>query len=95
MGIGGVHIWNLLILLLVVILLFGTNKLRNIGADLGNAIKGFRDSMKEGQTPASASTPADKPAPTAAPQTADATTSPPEAARIIEGQVASRDAPKT
>ncbi len=99
MGIGGIHIWNLLILLLVVILLFGTNKLRNIGADLGNAIKGFRNAMREGHDAASpasppsspsspnAPAPADKPAP-AEPSAAT------EAGRVIEGQVTARDAPK-
>jgi sec-independent protein translocase protein TatA len=45
MGLGGLHIWHLLILLVVVVLVFGTGKLKNIGADLGNAIKGFRSAM--------------------------------------------------
>ena len=47
MGIGGISIWQLLIILLIVVLLFGTKKLRNIGTDLGGAIKTFRKSMKE------------------------------------------------
>ncbi len=42
---GAFSIWHLLILLLVVVLVFGTKKLRNIGADLGGAVKGFKDGM--------------------------------------------------
>ena len=45
MGLGGLHIWHLLILLVIVLLLFGTKKLQNIGSDLGNAVKGFRNAM--------------------------------------------------
>jgi sec-independent protein translocase protein TatA len=40
-------IWQLLIILLVVVLLFGTRKLRSLGQDLGGAIKGFKDGMKD------------------------------------------------
>ncbi len=47
MGFGGISIWQLLIILLIVVLLFGTKKLRNIGSDLGGAIKTFRKSMRE------------------------------------------------
>ena len=47
MGVGGISIWQLLIVLVIVLLLFGTKKLRNMGGDLGGAIKGFRSSMKE------------------------------------------------
>ena len=47
MGMGGISIWQLLIILVIVILLFGTKKLRNIGTDLGGAIKTFKKSMKE------------------------------------------------
>lgn len=47
MGIGGISIWQLLIILLIVVLLFGTKKLRNIGTDLGGAIKTFKKSMKD------------------------------------------------
>ncbi len=45
--IGGVSIWQLLILLLVVGLIFGTKHLRNAGSDLGKAFKGFRDAVKD------------------------------------------------
>lgn len=47
MGMGGISIWQLLIILVIVVLLFGTKKLRNIGTDLGGAIKTFKKSMKE------------------------------------------------
>ena len=46
MGIGGISIWQLLIVLAIVIMLFGTKRLRNLGSDLGSAIKGFRKSMQ-------------------------------------------------
>lgn len=46
---GTFSIGHLLVVLLVVILVFGTKKLRNIGSDLGDAIKGFRQSMREGE----------------------------------------------
>ena len=45
--IGGISVWQLLILLLIVVLVFGTKRLRNIGSDLGGAIKGFRKGMEE------------------------------------------------
>ena len=45
MGVGGISIWQLLIILAIVILLFGTKRLRNFGSDLGNAVKGFRKAM--------------------------------------------------
>lgn len=47
MGLGGVSIWQLLIILVIIVLLFGTKRLRNIGNDLGSAIRGFRNSIKE------------------------------------------------
>ena len=43
----GISIWQLLLILVIVLLLFGTKKLRGIGSDLGGAVKGFRDSMTE------------------------------------------------
>lgn len=45
MGIGGISIWQLLIILVIVIMLFGTKRLKGLGSDLGDAIKGFRKSM--------------------------------------------------
>lgn len=45
----GISIWQLLIVLVIVVVLFGTKKLRNMGGDLGAAIKNFRQSMREGE----------------------------------------------
>jgi sec-independent protein translocase protein TatA len=49
MGIGGISIWQLLIILAIILLLFGTKRLKNIGGDLGSAIKGFKKSMEDGE----------------------------------------------
>jgi sec-independent protein translocase protein TatA len=46
---GSFSIWHWLIVLLVVVLIFGTKKLKNIGSDLGGAVKGFKDGVKGGQ----------------------------------------------
>ena len=48
---GGLSIWHWLIVLLVVVLIFGTKKLRNIGQDLGGAVKGFKEGMKTEEAP--------------------------------------------
>jgi sec-independent protein translocase protein TatA len=45
---GTFSIWHWLIVLLIILLVFGTKKLRNLGSDLGGAVKGFKDGMKEG-----------------------------------------------
>jgi len=45
----GISIWQLLIILAIVLLLFGTKRLKNIGGDVGGAIKNFKSSMKEGE----------------------------------------------
>lgn len=47
MGLGGISIWQLLIILAIVVMLFGTKRMRNLGSDLGSAIKGFKKSMDE------------------------------------------------
>ena len=47
MGFGGISIWSLLLILAIVILLFGTKKLRNVGGDLGGAIRSFKKSVKD------------------------------------------------
>jgi len=52
---GGLSIWHWLIVLLVVVLIFGTKKLRNIGQDLGGAVKGFKEGMKTPEEAAAAS----------------------------------------
>ena len=56
---GSFSIWHWLIVLLIVVMVFGTKKLKNMGSDLGSAVKGFKDGMKDGAS--------DAPAPTAAP----------------------------
>jgi len=45
----GISIWQLLIILAIVLVLFGAKRLRNLGGDLGAAVKGFRSAMKEGE----------------------------------------------
>ena len=52
---GSFSIWHWLIVLVIVLLIFGTKKLRNVGSDLGGAVKGFKDGMKSDEK--------DKPAP--------------------------------
>jgi sec-independent protein translocase protein TatA len=47
---GSFSIWHWLVVLLIVVLVFGTKKLKNIGGDLGGAVKGFKDGMKDGST---------------------------------------------
>tara|TARA_Y100000813_G_C23811509_1_gene188633 strand:- start:149 stop:409 length:261 start_codon:yes stop_codon:yes gene_type:complete len=47
MGIGGISIWQLLIILAIVIMIFGTKKLKSLGTDLGSAVKGFRASVTD------------------------------------------------
>lgn len=49
MGFGGISLWQLLIILVIVILLFGTKRLKNLGSDLGSAIKGFKSSVSDEQ----------------------------------------------
>ena len=47
MGVGGISIWQLLIILVIVIMIFGTKRLKSLGSDLGGAVKGFRKSLQE------------------------------------------------
>ncbi|MBA1240289.1 twin-arginine translocase TatA/TatE family subunit [Pseudomonas kunmingensis] len=46
----GISVWQLLIILLIVVMLFGTKRLRGLGSDLGSAINGFRKSVSDGET---------------------------------------------
>ena len=55
---GSFSIWHWAIVLLVVILIFGTKKLKNLGSDLGGAVKGFKDGMKDGSKPDETAAPA-------------------------------------
>lgn len=83
----GISIWQLLIVFAIVLLLFGTKKLRNIGGDLGGAIKGFRDSMTGGDKDKDKD--AEEPAPDA--KLADATA---DSKRVIDGEVSKKETDK-
>lgn len=61
MGLGGISIGQLLLIAIIVLLLFGTKKLRNIGSDLGGAIRGFKEAMNKGEQEAEQPPAADKP----------------------------------
>jgi sec-independent protein translocase protein TatA len=87
MGIGGISIWQLLIILAIVVVLFGTKKLRNMGGDIGAAIKNFRSSMRDGEQEAENE---QKPAiPPDASKPADT------GGKVYDGQIASKDTQKT
>ncbi|HPU79011.1 Sec-independent protein translocase subunit TatA [Accumulibacter sp.] len=75
---GSFSIWHWLIVLVIVLLIFGTKKLRNLGADLGGAVKGFKDGIKD-------ATAEDKPAETPPPSP----TPPPQVStgQTIEGEI--------
>lgn len=49
---GSISLWHWLIVLVIVVLVFGTKKLKNIGSDLGGAVKGFKDGLKDGSASA-------------------------------------------
>lgn len=49
---GAMSVWHWLIVLVIILLVFGTKKLRNIGSDLGGAVKGFKEGVKEGSSDA-------------------------------------------
>lgn len=55
---GSFSIWHWLIVLVIIMMVFGTKKLRNMGEDLGSAVKGFKDGMKDGNGAKSAEPPA-------------------------------------
>lgn len=71
----GISLWQLLIILVIVLLLFGTKKLRSVGSDLGGAVKGFRNAMDQGDKTGSGDTP----------EKLD------NSNRVIEGEVTSAD----
>ena len=52
MGLSGISVWQLLIILAIVVMLFGTSRLRSIGGDIGSAIQGFRRAMQDGNSEA-------------------------------------------
>lgn len=61
MGLGGISIWQLLIILLIVVMIFGTKRLKGIGSDLGGALKGFRKAMSDSEKEADDPRQLDKP----------------------------------
>jgi sec-independent protein translocase protein TatA len=75
----GISIWQLLITLLIVMLLFGTKKLRNIGSDLGESIRNFRQSMREGEKEEDSTQPA--------PVVTNTQMSQDDPGKVIEGQI--------
>lgn len=77
-----ISVSHLLLTLAIVVLLFGTNKLKNIGSDLGNAIRGFRQSLRESEEETNKSIP---PTPVNPQVVKD------DKGNVIEGQVASKD----
>jgi len=86
MGFGGISIWQLLIVLAIVLALFGTKKLRSMGSDLGNAVKGFRGAMKDGEEEGAASASTQK--------DAHAKLDTKEQSRVIDSDVTSKDEKK-
>ena len=68
---GSFSIWHWLIVLLIVVMVFGTKKLKNMGSDLGGAVKGFKDGMKDGSAAAANDAPAAPPAQVTTAQAAD------------------------
>jgi sec-independent protein translocase protein TatA len=73
---GSFSIWHWLIVLVIILLIFGTKKLRNVGQDLGGAVKGFKDGLKEGEADVA------KPAV----GSSDAPVTPQAAGRTVEGE---------
>jgi sec-independent protein translocase protein TatA len=74
----GISIWQLLIILVIVIVLFGTKRLGTIGSDLGKAIKGFKNAMHEGEEEVEGDKKLDSK----------------ESGRVIDGEVTRRDKDK-
>ena len=71
---GSFSVWHWLIVLLIVVLVFGTKKLKNMGSDLGSAVKGFKDGVKDGGSSADAVSPASVNAQVTAKHATDANT---------------------
>ena len=88
---GAFSIWHLLIVLVIVILLFGTKRLKSIGSDMGNAIKGFRQAVKD-ESKDDEAKPSDTASNNLPPQQAAQNAAP--QARVIEGE-ATRDTTKS
>ena len=71
---GSFSIWHWLIVLVVVVLIFGTKKLKNVGSDLGSAVKGFKDGIKDGGAAPTADAPVATPQQVAAQRVAEGNT---------------------
>ena len=71
---GSFSIWHWLIVLLIVVLVFGTKKLKNMGQDLGGAVKGFKDGMRDGSQPETPVPPTSQVTSSQQPPSADKTT---------------------
>jgi len=84
---GGISVWQLLIVLAIVLLLFGAKKLRTIGGDLGSAVKGFRGAMREGEREGEESADANK----ANPAKPNERIEDVESGRVIDVDVAKRE----
>ena len=84
MGFGGISIWQLLIVLAIILLLFGSKKLRGLGGDLGSAVKGFRGAMKDGEEEVSSASQKD----------AQAKLDAKEQSRVIDSDVTHKDEKK-
>ena len=74
----GISIWHLLVILVIVLVLFGTKRLGTIGSDLGKAIKGFKQAVREGEEE----------------ETGDKKLESKESGRVIDGEVTGRDKDK-
>lgn len=81
----GISMTQLLVIFVIVLLLFGTKKLRSLGSDLGNAVKGFRDSMKDGEQENNQANQATPPAQQETPKVTHDSQG-----RVIEGEVAQK-----
>lgn len=92
MGVGGIGIWQLLIILLIVVLLFGTKRIKSIGSDLGNAVKGFRSAMTDSEKAAEND---DEPKQLDAAQSEQPPEQPPEPGASSTGSTSSKPADKT
>ena len=85
MGFGGISPWSLLIILVIILLLFGTKRLRNMGGDLGGAFKSFKKSMKDEEDTASA----------AAKEADKVTHEQSDEGRVIDAEVTQKDTTKS
>ncbi len=85
---GGISIWQLLIILLIVLLLFGAKRLRTLGSDLGAAVKGFRNAVKEGEEEAQGERKAPERLEDQRQQQAEG------AARVVDGEVERKEKPQ-